>query len=71
MNLLRQHIYDFNEERKKLRHRWELTKKEWDDPVRHGFDKEMMSPLLDQAQQTQREMERLLHVVEQAYNHVK
>ena len=71
MTLLRPHIEQFNETQQKLKHRWEATKTVWNDPVSREFEKNVMIPLGEQIQNTQREVSRLLHVIEQARRNVR
>ena len=63
--LLSQQLDEFHEEQGKLRHRWEMAKTEWDDPVSQEFAGKVMMPLFDQVRLVQREMDNLLHVFEQ------
>jgi len=70
MTIVKPHVVKFHEVQKKLRHRWESTQIEWHDPVSQEFEKKVMIPLFEQVQRTQREMERLTQVIEQAHKHV-
>lgn len=56
---------------KVLRQRWEDTTAVWNDPVRWSFEKEHWTPLDEQAQATQREMEQLARVIAQARRSVR
>ncbi len=56
---------------KKLRQKWEQTQTIWNDPVSRKFEKTFLVPLAEQMQRTQRELERLTQVIEQAQQHVR
>ena len=55
----------------RLSQRWSTTAGFWHDVVRHRFQKEQLAPLEQHIRATQREMERLAQVIEQARRHVK
>lgn len=71
MPFLRPHIVKFDESQKKLKHRWELIRSEWNDPVSHTFERQVMLPLFEQIRRTQNITEQLLQILEQAHKHVK
>jgi len=56
---------------KRLRQQWEQTKALWDDPVSRDVEKTWIIPLAEQEARTQRELERLAEVVEQARRNVR
>jgi hypothetical protein len=55
----------------KLHQKWEQTKAAWDDPVSREFEHNFLIPLAEQEERTQRELEKLTHVIEQARRNVK
>ncbi|GAK60501.1 hypothetical protein U27_00398 [Candidatus Vecturithrix granuli] len=71
MVLLRPYIEQFNEAQQKLKHRWETTKTLWNDPVSREFEKNVMVPLGEQIRNTQRELDRMAQVIEQARRNVR
>ena len=56
---------------KKLQQRWQQTRTAWDDPVSREFEHTFLAPLAEQMQRTQRELERLMYVIEQAQRHMR
>lgn len=56
---------------KRLHQKWEQTKSVWDDPVSRDFERKLMIPLAEQELRTQRELECLAQVVEQARRNVR
>ena len=55
----------------RLRQKWEQTKTAWNDPVSREFEQTFLIPLAEQEERTQRELEKLTHVIEQARRNVK
>ncbi len=54
-----------------LMQRWQQTKTAWNDPVSRTFEERVMRPLAGQEERTQRELERLTEVIDQARRHVR
>jgi len=50
---------------------WEQTKALWNDPVSRDFEQKAVLPLAEQEERTQRELERLTDVIEQARRNVR
>jgi len=64
--ILKQHAASFDESWKRLGRQWQISSEQWLDEVRQAFDQQYWQPLEQQVGLTERELQKVVEVIEQA-----